>query len=141
MAIGAVQQSRDTQCELEFRAALRAIGLKAYRLHHKIPLPRNGKKVQWTTPDVVFLDAQVAIFVDGCYFHSCPTHRRHAGENAYWRKKMANARTRDERHSRALSSLGWRVLRVWECDDPARGAAAVQAILDTAAPPGVYGIP
>lgn len=140
MAIGAAQKSRDTKPELDFRYELRAKGLKGYRIHYKIQLPLNGKRPQWTTPDVAFVGHKLAVFIDGCYFHGCPTHRRHAGENGYWRKKMSEARARDERHSRALTVLGWRVLRVWECQDSAAAARAAEAILDTDATPGVYGL-
>lgn len=140
MATGARQKSRDTLIELRFRKELRALGLKGYRLHHKINLPHWGKKSQRTTPDVAFVTDMLAIYLDGCYWHGCPVCPP-PKVNGEWRRKQALTRARDERHSRYLVSAGWRVLRVWEHQDMAKAATAAKAILDTDQPPGVFAVP
>lgn len=139
MSTGRSQRSRDTLPELRLRRELRAVGLRNYRIHQRIALPQWGKKRQWTTPDVVFTSERVAVFLDGCWFHGCLTCGKTT--SGAWRKKAAQARARDERHSRALVVCGWRVMRFWEHDDPALAAKAVNAVIDNEVDPGVYGLP
>lgn len=139
MATGRAQRSRDTLPELRLRRSLRAVGLRHYRIHERIALPQWGKKRQWVTPDVVFTRERVAVFLDGCWFHGCTVCK--TSPSGAWRKKQAQARARDERHSRALTVCGWRVLRFWEHEDPDLAAKAVLAVIETDAEPGVYGTP
>ena len=72
------------------------------------------------TPDIVLPGRQLAVFVDGCFWHGCPTHGRKTpwtGPNAsLWEKKMQNNRIRDERSTNLAQGAGWRVERVWECE-------------------------
>ncbi|MCX6953566.1 MAG: very short patch repair endonuclease [Verrucomicrobia bacterium] len=87
---------------------------------------RRGVLLQWKTargnlppfrvhPDFVFRARKLAVFVDGCFWHGCPIHgtapKQHA---AFWRKKIADNRTRDRLVTRRLRARGWRVLRLWE---------------------------
>ena len=99
-------KGKDTSPELRLRAAIRAVGLRGYRLHRS-DLPGR--------PDVVFPRARVAVFVDGCFWHGCARcYRRPASSRAYWDAKLARNRARDRRAARALRAAGWRVLRFWE---------------------------
>lgn len=111
-------RSRDTSPELALRRALHASGLR-YSLRRKLP----------GSPDVVFVRARVAVFVDGCFWHGCPAHcRRPAGNRAYWEAKIERNMARDERVTRELRAAGWRTVRLWEHQvkaDPARCAARV----------------
>lgn len=99
------------------------MGLR-YRIH-RADLPGR--------PDVVFVAARVAVFVDGDFWHGRDWRSRRArlarGANApYWLAKIAANRTRDRRSTAALQRHGWTVIRVWERDvlaDPERIANAV----------------
>ncbi len=112
-------RSRDTSCELALRRRLHRRGLR-YSLKKKL----TG------SPDVVFVAARVAVFVDGCYWHGCRAHcRRPASNSAYWRAKIERNIQRDRRVSRELADAGWRVVRVWEHEirsDADRAAARVE---------------
>ena len=67
------------------------------------------------TPDFVFREMRLALFVDGCFWHGCPKHGTNPkGNAAFWAKKFAANKARDARVNRALRRAGWRVLRVWE---------------------------
>lgn len=91
--------------EQVFVALLRGARLSGWRRH--LPLLGN--------PDFVFPGARVAVFVDGCFWHSCPKHLRlPAANRAYWARKIDQNRRRDRRIGRALRTLGWRVVRIWE---------------------------
>ena len=66
-------------------------------------------------PDFVFPKLKLAVFVDGCFWHSCPKHRTKPANNAaFWRKKLAANKARDRRVTRTLRRMGWRVVRIWE---------------------------
>jgi DNA mismatch endonuclease (patch repair protein) len=66
-------------------------------------------------PDFVFRKARLAVFVDGCFWHGCPSHCTTPKSNrAFWIKKLASNKARDRRVTRTLKSKGWHVLRIWE---------------------------
>ena len=69
------------------------------------------------TPDFVFRREHLAVFVDGCFFHGHPRCSHIPKTNrAYWCEKILRNRRRDVRISRHLRSLGFSVVRIWECD-------------------------
>ena len=140
MSTGKSQKSKNTSLELALRAALRGQDMRGYRLHHRIELPRYRNKPQHCTPDVAFVSAKIAVFADGDWWHGCLKHQSKIS-SAEWRKKQAVARARDQRHSRYLVSIGWRVFRFFECEDPKAAAKAIRAIADVGAVPGIYGLP
>jgi DNA mismatch endonuclease (patch repair protein) len=73
--------------------------------------------------DIAFVDARLAVFIDGCFWHSCPDHGFQPRSNVeYWKSKLERNRVRDELVDRYLTAQGWAVLRIWEHDD-ARSAA------------------
>jgi DNA mismatch endonuclease, patch repair protein len=77
-------------------------------------------------PDFVFDDSKVAVFAQGCFWHGCPTHwQLPLSKPDFWRRKMLKARRRDLYVDETLEDLGWRVIRVWECQDFFVAAARV----------------
>jgi DNA mismatch endonuclease, patch repair protein len=98
----------NTRPELVLRKRLHAMGLR-YRL---------DRRVEGFRPDILFPGPKIAVFVDGCYWHGCPTHgpKDFQGPNAaLWWAKMAENRERDRRACASLEAGGWHVIRVWEC--------------------------
>jgi DNA mismatch endonuclease (patch repair protein) len=75
-------------------------------------------------PDVVVPTLWLAVFVDGCFYHSCPHHGRIPSSNRdYWEPKLRGNVRRDERNRRRLRSLGYHVWRFWEHDFTGRARA------------------
>jgi DNA mismatch endonuclease (patch repair protein) len=69
--------------------------------------------------DLVFPRRRIAVFVDGCFWHSCPTHLVLPKANAeWWRSKLARTAQRDRETDAALQAAGWQVLRIWEHEPP-----------------------
>lgn len=100
---------RDTKPETALRSALHRLGC---RFRKDFPIRVEGKLVR---PDIAFTRRRVAIFVDGCFWHSCPEHGRHPSVNSgYWSPKLKGNVTRDQAQTAALESAGWHVLRFWE---------------------------
>lgn len=68
-------------------------------------------------PDLVIEDLGLVIFLDGCFYHSCPQHGRVPESNRdYWEAKLDRTRRRDARTRRQLRREGWSVWRLWEHD-------------------------
>lgn len=119
------RKKTNTEPELLLRRALHAAGAR-FRLHRRL--------AKGCTPDVVLPGRRLAVFVDGCYWHSCPVHGRKTpftGPNAaLWEDKMLRNKERDLRSTSLAQEAGWTVVRLWECEvkaSPAQAAARVLA--------------
>ena len=79
-------------------------------------------------PDISFAGVRVAVFVDGCFWHSCPDHGSTPKTNSeWWREKLDTNVNRDHATNEALRKGGWEVVRIWEHEDPAAGADRIEA--------------
>jgi DNA mismatch endonuclease (patch repair protein) len=75
----------------------------------------------------VFPRERVAVFVDGCFWHSCPWHATQPKANAtFWRRKLADNVDRDRHTDAVLAEAGWEVMRIWEHEDPIMAAACIR---------------
>ena len=114
--------SRDTSTEIALRRELHHRGLR-YRTHLK-RLP--GK------PDIAFTRARIAVFVDGCFGHRCPDHGTAPKNNKkWWADKLDANVARDRRNDFDLHRLGWVAVHVWEHEDPAVAAEAINELWRT----------
>ena len=116
-------RQRDTAPERALRSALHRCGLR-FRLHRRI-IPGVRREV-----DICFGPAKVAVFVDGCFWHSCPEHGTQPQANSsFWREKLeANVR-RDHDTDRRIRDLGWLPVRVWEHEDVSTAARRVARLV------------
>lgn len=106
------QPSRDTAPEMAVRRLLHASGHR-YRLNVRVPdMPRR-------TIDIAFTRVKVAVFLDGCFWHSCPQHATQPKANAsWWQQKLERNKIRDAETTEHLTSAGWIALRFWEHEAP-----------------------
>lgn len=115
----------NTAPEIALRRILHARGLR-YRV--QIPLLKKPRR----TADIVFTRNKVAVFVDGCFWHGCPEHATWPKSNAkFWKDKIEANRARDRDTDRRLKADGWRVMRIWEHEDPNSAADRVEQVLST----------
>ena len=118
----------DTAAELAIQIALHHRQL-AYETNVS-PLPASRRRA-----DIVFREARVAVFVDGCFWHGCPEHGTWPKKNAaFWRAKIERNRERDADTNRHLEEAGWVVIRVWEHEDPDEVGARIQAVVQGRVP-------
>lgn len=93
------------ETELALMAIFRTSRISGWRRHPAI----------FGRPDFVFRRQRIAIFVDGCFWHSCPKHSRAPKGNAqFWAVKLSGNKTRDKIVNLTLRKAGWRVVRIWE---------------------------
>lgn len=98
--------SQNTAIEVRLRKWLWNNGIKGYRIKNRHIL---GK------PDIYFGKKQIAVFIDGCYWHSCPICKLHSKSNkGYWLKKLAGNSVRDRKINQSLRAQGIKVVRIWE---------------------------
>ena len=114
---------RDTGPELALRRALFALGYR-YRVDYRA-VPQLRRRV-----DIAFTKDKLAIFVDGCFWHSCPQHGSIPRSNTdYWIPKLVRNVNRDRETDKALRNEGWVVVRVWEHEDPDMAASRIANML------------
>jgi DNA mismatch endonuclease, patch repair protein len=113
----------NTRPELQLRRTLWKAGYR-YALHARLP----GR------PDLLFVSAKVAVFVDGCFWHQCPKHNTRPKTNArFWKRRLEGNVQRDERVNLELKQLGHKVLRFWEHEvenNPLRVLRRIQKVLE-----------
>lgn len=117
------QRRSDTAPELALRRELHRRGIRYF-------VDRAPLRGQRRRADLVFPRRRVAVYVDGCFWHRCPVHATDPKNNAdWWAAKLAGNVARDRATDAELAAAGWRVVRIWEHEDPVCAADRVQEIL------------
>lgn len=126
--------------EIALATALRKAGITGWRRHITLKIKkkpgRNSRvlkpEILVMTPDFIFKQAKLAVFVDGCFWHQCPLHSKVPENNReFWEQKLRRNVERDQQTDRVLKEAGWRVLRLWEHElqDAARATQKVKSKL------------
>ena len=80
------------------------------------------------TPDIVFPTQQIAVFIDGCFWHGCSLHRGKPAKDIYWSKYWTDIRARDRWVTESLRDQSWTVLRFWEHEPITEIALEIQDV-------------
>lgn len=117
------QRRRDTKPEVNLRSLLHKRGLRfRVDISPMVSLRRRA--------DIVFTRARVAIFVDGCFWHSCPLHGTVPKSNKeFWKDKLDTNRRRDQDTDARLAQAGWVSIHVWEHEDPSDRVEEIAAVI------------
>lgn len=116
------QARRDTKPERALRRELWRRGLR-YRVDIA---PISGLRRR---ADMVFTRARVAVYVDGCYWHSCPEHATVPKTNRdWWIAKLKANVARDRDTDARLVAAGWKVVRVWEHESVTAAADRIEVV-------------
>jgi len=100
-----VRSKNNKTTEWKFRAALIRNGYRGWKVRPKIDF----------SPDFIFQNKKIAIFIDGCFWHGCRKCKKIPSSNHnYWFQKIKNNRKRDKKANNDLKCDGWIVLRFWE---------------------------
>jgi len=101
-------RSKNTKPEIVARKILRKLKIR-HRLYSK-KLP--GK------PDIIILKKQMAIFINGCFWHQHKGCKRQAMPKVnikYWHRKLEGNVKRQRSALAKLRRNNWKPLIVWEC--------------------------
>jgi DNA mismatch endonuclease (patch repair protein) len=113
-----------TRPERRLRSFLHKRGLR-FRVNYAVRTP--GCEVE---ADIAFPHAEVAVMVDGCFWHICPTHgTRPRTNDGYWSVKLQRNVERDRRVDSDLKEAGWIIVRIWEHMTLDEAATLVNAAL------------
>lgn len=100
----------NTEIEKRVRKVLHRLG---YRFRLQV-------KEIYGKPDIVLPRHKTAIFVHGCFWHgheSCKKGRVRPKINKdFWNEKIKRNKERDKHVRENLTSIGWSVLTIWECE-------------------------
>ena len=80
---------------------------------------RSSKKKLVGNPDIVIKKYKLALFVHGCFWHahqSCKAFRYPKSNVKFWKNKIDNNVSRDNRVSKKLIQLSYKVYVIWECE-------------------------
>jgi DNA mismatch endonuclease, patch repair protein len=115
---------RDTGPEIRLRRELHHRGLR-FRVDYRLAMANGNCR-----PDIAFTRARVAVFVDGCFWHSCSEHGTMPANNrAWWSAKFASNVARDRRNDADLKDAGWQVIRVWEHEHAVDAADRIARVI------------
>lgn len=69
-------------------------------------------------PDFAWRKQKIAVFVDGCFWHghNCDRNLTPKTNVEAWEKKIRKNKKRDRLVNKELRRMGWRVLRIFECE-------------------------
>ena len=102
-------KSKNTKPEIAVRKLLHSMGYR-FRLHRK-DLPGS--------PDIVLPKYKTVIFVHGCFWHrheNCKYASTPKTRQEFWEAKFRENINRDKLNQENLSSKGWKIIIVWECE-------------------------
>ena len=103
--MASVKSKNTKSTELRFISILKDKNITGWRRNY----PLVGK------PDFVFPRLKIAVFIDGCFWHGCPSHCRMPSSNMnYWNNKIEKNKSRDKKIKKALKMKQWQVIRIWE---------------------------
>jgi DNA mismatch endonuclease (patch repair protein) len=104
--MAAIRAKHTRTTEWRLRMALVRQGIKGWTLHvDELP----GK------PDLYFARKRLAVFVDGCFWHGCPSCGHiPKTRSKFWEEKIRLNQKRDRRNKSDLQQLGISIIRIWE---------------------------
>lgn len=106
--MAAIRSKGNKTTELRLRQSLVGSGIRKWHMHDRT-LPGS--------PDFVFKESRLAVFVDGCFWHACPRcYRLPSSSQHYWESKARNNAARDRISRAKLRDMGWLSVRFWEHD-------------------------
>ncbi|WP_246122061.1 very short patch repair endonuclease [Pseudonocardia cypriaca] len=108
-------------------ALRRALHRRGLRFVVDRPVPGGNRRRR---VDILLRGARVAVFVDGCFWHSCPDHSHLPKTNtSWWRLKFRGIARRDRDTDTQLATAGWPAVRVWEHEDPVEAAQGIEQLV------------
>ena len=79
---------------------------------------RTNVKTLPGKPDIVLPKYKTVIFINGCFWHghNCKKGKLPSSNIDFWKEKISNNKSRDDKNSDLLVKLGWKVIIIWQCE-------------------------
>lgn len=104
-----VMQSIRAQSKLENQIS-KALWKKGLRF-------RKNVRNLYGTPDISIKKYKLVIFIDSCFWHSCPLHGKMPKSNQeFWQKKLQRNVEHDKEVTSYYLDKVWNIMRIWEHD-------------------------
>ena len=104
-----VMQSIRAQSKLENQVS-KALWKKGLRF-------RKNVRNLYGTPDISIKKYKLVIFIDSCFWHSCPLHGKMPKSNQeFWQKKLQRNVEHDKEVTSYYLDKVWNIMRIWEHD-------------------------
>jgi DNA mismatch endonuclease (patch repair protein) len=114
---------KNTRPEIALRSQLHKLGLR-FRVDVSPVRGHRGRA------DLVFKSPKLVVYVDGCFWHSCPIHGAVPKTNErWWGEKLERNKQRDLRTNREMRRMGWKVIRIWEHENPVTAANRIAKVI------------
>jgi DNA mismatch endonuclease (patch repair protein) len=131
--MSAIHGKDNRTTELSFRLALVRAHIKGWKIH---PADLPGR------PDFFFPSANLAVFLDGCFWHGCPICGHVPRTNrSYWKEKIKRNKERDSKTTARLHTEGFQVLRFWEHELKKEQIEQTLSVLASALPEAIARAP
>jgi len=66
-------------------------------------------------PDFASKKYNVAVFINGCFWHGCPKcYNKPKSNKVYWNDKLRRNKARDLKTKNILRKTGWKTINLWE---------------------------
>lgn len=102
-------KSKNTKPENIVRTFLFSKGFRYRKNYKKLP----------GSPDIVLPKYKTIVFINGCFWHvheNCRYFVWPASNIEFWKNKLEHNKKRDEENISKLTSMGWKVIVIWECE-------------------------
>ncbi|MEC1258947.1 very short patch repair endonuclease [Bacillus swezeyi] len=98
-------KSKDSKIELMVRKELWKRGLRF----------RVNTRTLFGKPDISIKKLKLVVFIDSCFWHGCPDHKRIPKSNiVFWKNKIERNIERDRIVTEFYRNKGWNIIRIWE---------------------------
>lgn len=99
-------RNKDTDLEVSVRSEIHKRGFRFRKNVRKLP----------GSPNIVFVSAKVAVFIDGDFWHGYRFPAWKEKVSRFWKVKIEKNRARDRKNHQRLRRQGWTVIRIWQHD-------------------------
>jgi DNA mismatch endonuclease (patch repair protein) len=102
-------KNKNTKPEVMVRTFLFSKGFRYRKNFRKLP----------GCPDIVLPKYKTVVFINGCFWHvheNCRNFVWPSSNVEFWQGKLGRNKQRDEDNLGKLTSLGWKVIVIWECE-------------------------
>ena len=118
-----VMQSIKAQSNLE--------NLVAKELYRSAVRYRRNVRRLIGSPDVAIEKYRIVIFIDSCFWHSCPVHGKRPKSNVeFWNKKLDRNMEKAVEVNAFYNQKGWHILRIWEHENRGDFEATIDKIIN-----------